>query len=141
MTKFSFSCTPAVIVCLALAIAGCNSGVPEPELYAVSGDVLLDGKPMESGEVTFVSVADGIRDTLKVNGGKFAGNVQAGERKIEIRSYKPQNEDGGMYAASAAMGEPSMINVVDAKYNRESDISATVSTSGENTYSFEAKSG
>ncbi|QDU74859.1 hypothetical protein Pan97_18770 [Bremerella volcania] len=120
-----------------IALLGCNNQRPIPKSYPVQGEVTLDGKPMESGEVAFVSVAEGIRDTVKVEGGKFSGEVLAGDRKIEIRSYIAKEGNTKMYGADA---EPSYVNIIPKKYNEESEITATVKESDDNSFSFEVTS-
>lgn len=116
-----------------LVSLGCNGQRPVPKSYPVQGEVTLDGKPMSSGEVVFVSVAEGIRDTVKVADGKFSGEVLAGERKIEIRSYVAQEGNTKMYGADA---EPSYVNVIPKKYNEASELTATVKESDDNSFSF-----
>lgn len=131
----------SIAILLALAAgtiaSGCNGQRAEPKSYPVQGEVTLNGKPMESGEVIFVSVADGIRDTVKVADGKFSGEVLAGDRKIEIRSYIAKEGNTKMYGADA---EPSYVNIIPKKYNEETELTATVKESDDNSFSFEVTS-
>lgn len=139
---FSYRTAAAVAAtfCVAIGLIGCNNTPPIPKSYPVSGEVTLDGKPMKSGEVTFSSVSEGIRDTVKVVDGKFADEVLPGERQIEIRSYVPVKTNNAMYASSNVNGEPSMENIIPAKYNTQSTMTATVKESEGNQYSFEVTS-
>ena len=139
---FSHRAAAAVTVafCIAMGLAGCNNGPPTPKTYPVSGEVTLDGKPMKSGEVTFVSVADGIRDSVQVVDGKFAGEVMAGNRQIEIRSYVPVKVNNAMYASSDVNGEPSMENIIPAKYNTNTTMTETVKEGENAPFKFEVTS-
>ncbi|MFN3153506.1 hypothetical protein [Bremerella sp.] len=121
------------LVAVGLVSLGCNGQRPVPKSYPVQGEVSLDGKPMPSGEVVFVSVAEGIRDTVKVADGKFSGEVLAGDRKVEIRSYVAQAGNTKMYGADA---EPSYVNIIPKKYNEASELTATVNESDDNSFSF-----
>ncbi|MHC2067075.1 hypothetical protein ACYFX5_06370 [Bremerella sp. T1] len=136
MNRTMFSVGAAILLGASILI-GCNSGPAIPKSYPVQGEVTLDGKPMPSGEVIFVSVADGIRDTVKVENGKFTGEVLPGERKVEIRSYIAKEGNTKMYGPDA---EPSYVNIIPKKYNENTELTATVEKSDENQFSFEVKS-
>ncbi|MBA2115990.1 hypothetical protein [Bremerella alba] len=127
----------AMMLLLGIIVLGCNSQAPIPKSYPVQGEVTLDGMPMPSGEIIFVSVADGIRDTVKVADGKFSGEVLPGDRKIEIRSYIAKEGNTQMYGADA---EPSYVNIIPKKYNEETTLSATVTETADNSFSFEVTS-
>jgi len=126
-----------VTLLMTIATVGCNNQRPVPKSYPVKGEVTLDGKPMPSGEVVFVSVAEGIRDTVKVADGKFSGEVLAGERQVEIRSYIEKEGNTKMYGADA---EPSYVNIIPKKYNEQTELTATVKESDDNSFSFEVTS-
>ncbi len=127
----------ALLVLAAIFTTGCNNQRSVPKSYPVQGEVTLNGKPMESGDVVFVSVAEGIRDTLKVEDGKFSGEVLPGERKIEIRSYIAKEGNTKMYGADA---EPSYVNIIPKKYNEATELTATVKESDDNSFTFEVTS-
>ncbi|MEW4454009.1 hypothetical protein AB1L30_15150 [Bremerella sp. JC817] len=122
---------------LCLVLIGCNSKPPIPKSYPVQGEVTLDGKPMATGEVVFVSVKDGIRDTVKVIDGKFSGEVLAGDRKVEVRSYVPVAANTNMYGPNE---EQSMKNIIPKKFNEETTLTATVEESDKNNFQFEVTS-
>ena len=136
MHKLSHSIA-ALLVLVAIITIGCNGQRPVPKSYPVQGEVTLDGKPMKSGEVIFVSVAEGIRDTLKVEDGKFSGEVLPGERKVEVRSYIAKEGNTKMYGADA---EPSYVNIIPKKYNEATELTATIKESDDNSFTFEVKS-
>ncbi|PQO26179.1 hypothetical protein C5Y96_22325 [Blastopirellula marina] len=135
MNKSSIVLTALLL--MGLISLGCNGGPPIPKSFPVQGEVTLDGKPMPSGEVIFVSVAEGIRDTVKVADGKFSGEVLAGDRKVEIRSYIAKAGNTKMYGADA---EPSYVNIIPKKYNEETELTATVKESDDNSFSFQVTS-
>lgn len=136
MNKSSTLITLGLLL-MGLISFGCNGGPPIPKSFPVQGEVTLDGKPMATGEVIFVSVAEGIRDTLKVVDGKFSGEVLAGDRKVEVRSYVAKEGNTKMYGADA---EPSYVNVIPKKYNEETELTATVKESDDNSFSFKVTS-
>jgi len=116
-------------------LAGCDDGVAEPKLTKVSGTVSLDGAPMKEGEITFSEPAKGAVDTIKVVDGKFEGQVQPGEKRVEIRAYRPGTPNTAMYGPDA---KASPENYIPAKYNSESTIKASISEDGASGLEFTA---
>jgi hypothetical protein len=115
-----------------LTMLGCQSK-SEPPKAEVSGNVTLDGKPMAEGDITFVTVAEGVRETLPVKDGKFTGMVQIGERQVEIRGYRQSQAATAMYGPGA---EPSMENYLPERYNAKTTLKASVTPEGPNTFDF-----
>ena len=125
----------ALLSCLALA--GCDSGPPVKEMTTVSGTVQLDGQPMKEGEVTFSEPAKGAVDTVKVVDGKFEGQIQPGEKRVEIRAYRPGTPNTAMYGPDAK-AEPE--NYIPAQYNTNSTVKETIGPEGKTDLKYEAKS-
>jgi len=113
--------------------AGCGpAAVPKA---AVSGTVTLDGKPMEEGEVSFVT--PGLPPELvSVRNGTFQGKVGVGSRRIEIRAYRL----GKPYFMGPTKFEPSPENYLPARFNSESNLVADVTAAGPNEYHWEVQS-
>ena len=127
----------ALVTFACLGLTGCDSGPPAPTLTTVSGTVQLDGQPMTEGEITFSEPAKGAVDTIKVVGGKFEGKVQPGQKRVEIRAYRPGTPNTAMYGPDAK-AEPE--NYIPAKYNSESTMTATIPEDGAKDLAYEAKS-
>lgn len=140
---------PLALVLSGLSIAvlangcGSQSGLERP---AVSGAVLLDGKPIESGTISFVPApgskgpaAGGIIKT-----GKYSiadGNGAAvGTARVEIHSSKMT---GKMIKVGSPMPPGTMIEetveAVPAKYNTDSTLTVDIKA-GANTHDFDLKS-
>ncbi len=66
-----------------MALVGCDKGPQLPKQAEVSGTVMLDGKPMDAGEVRFF-VGNEPPVTLPVTGGAFSGKVFVGQSRIDV---------------------------------------------------------
>lgn len=121
----------------AISLSACNQEQKLPDTYPVSGEVMLDGEPMPEGEIAFVKVSEGIRDMLPITNGKFEGGVLPGERTIEIRAYRVEKAGVEMYGDDAP---ETRVNYIPAKYNENSDLTATITESGPNELKFEVTS-
>lgn len=122
---------------LCLLLVGCHqaSGLPEPQRFPVRGTVMLDGKPLASGVIYFKTIQTGAVDNAEIKDGKFEGQAQAGDRRVEICSYEtvaPEAND-----PMATMRER---NIVPSKYHSESNLTAKVVEEGPNEFSFELSS-
>ena len=68
------------IVLATLLTMGC-----EPSLSTVSGNVTVDGKPLEKGAISYVPAdAKGVPVTADVAGGKYELQVMAGKKFVQI---------------------------------------------------------
>jgi hypothetical protein len=119
----------------ALLVSGCGPEAPKQAPTAkVKGNVKLDGKPMESGEVTFSVPGEPVR-TLAVSGGSYSGEAVVGQNKVEVASYKE-----GPPLSTDPTGKPTKTNIVAGKFNFQSTLSANVAASGENNFDFDVTS-
>ena len=130
-----------VITALAIAVClptvGCDSGPHEAPLTTVSGTVTLDGSPMADGEITFVEPAKGAVDTIKVTNGTFEGKAQPGEKRVEIRAYRPGKPNTAMYGPDA---KAEMENYIPSKFNTDSKLKTTIAPEGAKDLKFDAAS-
>lgn len=122
---------------LIVSAAGCGgaSGPPGPKLAAGKGTVTLDGKPMPSGEVLFISA--GQATAAQVKDGQFSGQFAIGENQVQIFSYREGGQVVEMGGEKFGGGKE---NFIPAKYNVESKLMANVQASGANDYKFEVTS-
>lgn len=127
-----------------LAASGCGRrDGPTRALVSVSGTVTLDGQPLEQGEIHFVS-SDGraaeegyFIDACIVKQGVYKGKTSAGERVVQIWSFKASDA-----APDPVTGDkPLPINVIPTRFSEKSTLSASVTDSGPNTFTFDLSSG
>lgn len=122
----------ATIACLALIActsAGCG-GVEGPERVSVSGTVTLDGKPLADGKIAFKDAAEAsATEVITITEGEFSGEITPGSKHVEIRGYKTVTPD--MPAGAPEAGTPIQKQILPARYNVKSDLTADVSASGE----------
>lgn len=119
-------------LCLLLGLAislGCTAQRAAPSRFPVSGTVSIDGKPLDKGIIYFKTVSEGSVDALDIVDGKFSGEVEPGERRVEITALRPAQ--GGTPGMDA--GEE---NYIPAKYNTKSTLSATVAEGQTNEFDF-----
>ncbi|WP_207398547.1 hypothetical protein [Bremerella alba] len=72
-------------------------------------------------------------DALDIVDGKFSGEVEPGERRIEISAFRPaQGGTPGM--------DPGEENYIPAKYNTKSTLTANVAEGQANEFNFDVSS-
>ena len=116
---------------------------PARVLVFVSGTVTLDGQPLDQGEVHFIS-PDGrtteegyFIDACIVKQGVFKGKTSAGERAVQIWSFKTSDA-----APDPVTGDkPLPINVIPSRFSENSTLSASVTESGPNRFTFDITRG
>ncbi|WDI39740.1 hypothetical protein [Bremerella sp. P1] len=125
VTRFSLC---FLLVGLLLSL-GCTAQSNEPQRLPVSGSVSLDGKPLDKGVIYFKTVSKGSVDALDIVAGKFSGEVEPGERRVEISAFR-----------TASGGTPGMdageVNYIPAKYNNKSTLKANVTQGQANEFDF-----
>lgn len=133
-------------VMLVLAICGC--GGPEgPATVTVTGSVSLDGKPVTSGQIIFHDVA-GVEKAYAgvIEDGEFSFPSTTGQKKVSITS--PQEVAGSSIIVGGTPGDPvsaenpapQILESIPAKYNDQTELTANVTTTGDNTFPFELTS-
>lgn len=118
------------------ALHGCGGPAETPKAK-VSGTVTLDDKPLADGEITFETRAAGVREVLPIKDGKFEGEVQIGERRVEIGAYREAKAATDMYGSDAPITKE---NYIPARYNTETKEKATVTAAGPNSFDFKVTS-
>ena len=123
-----------VVAATALGLlAGC--GPKGPRKVPVSGTVTLDGKPLNQGEIYFITPGVGTPpECLQVADGKFAGQVTLGKKRVAVSSAKKMGNASGM-----SMGKELILNRVADDYSVNSKLTAEVSDSGLNPSTFDVK--
>ncbi|QDV20992.1 hypothetical protein Pan153_56740 [Gimesia panareensis] len=132
----------SVIICNGLLLlAGCGSGVDRPSTVQVEGTVTFDNQPLEGASISFIPQdgrpASGFTDA----GGHFVlktfepgDGAIPGEHTVIVTKVAADSKSGDdIYAKQKS--------VIPEKYGdlKNSGLTATVKTDGENKFSFELK--
>jgi hypothetical protein len=119
---------------LALVYLGGCGGPRAERSVTVSGTVNLDGQPLKEGEISFVPDPNDGKPpgVAKVSDGKFSGPSRPGKKKVEIHSRQPTGK-------KLSTGEPVMEDKIPAKYNTNTTLTADVTESGPNEFTFDLK--
>jgi hypothetical protein len=129
----------AAAFCLVLAV-GCGG---DSRRQGIEGTVILDGKPLAVGQITFVpqpgssgptagaEIADG-RFSIAPKGGTFAGAF-----RVEITASRLSGRK-----VPGPRGTPvdEIVQYLPTKYNTESSLTADVKAAGPNRFEFALQS-
>src|SRR5438128_7172076 len=111
---------------------GCGDG--RPTMYKVTGSVTLDGRPVESGEIIFVSIDKGVApDAGRIDNGSYNVLVKSGKKKVEIRASRPvvggkPNPMGPVYQ-----------DYIPEKYNARTTLEANIKPDAVNHFEYQLK--
>jgi hypothetical protein len=100
---------------------------------------MLDGQPLVNGRITFVQTdVQGAREyTAEIRAGRFETRPPPGLLRVEIRAYEPGVGMEG--AEDETVGE--LRQLIPARYNHRSELSAELKAGEPNMLSFELQSG
>ena len=121
---------------LAVSPLGCGGGT---NLKEISGQVTLDGQPIESGSITFVPEGKGTAEGANLVGGKYTVSVSPGKLKVSISATRPHPTEKVPDANPDAPMVPKMVQYIPAKYNEATELTITVEKGG-STHDFQLKS-
>jgi hypothetical protein len=126
------------LLCLLLFAAGfgCSGG---PRWGTVAGQVTLDGKAVERGDVRFVPT-NGRTPTSggQIKDGKYTAKVPVGTMRVEITAPKVVGKRKLFDTKDSAWDEITE-EMIPVRYNTKSDLTLTVE-SGVNLKDFDLKS-
>lgn len=114
---------------------------------SVKGSVSLDGKPVSSGQIIFNDVSGTEKAYAGViKDGAFSFPSTAGQKKVSISS--PQEVAGSSTIVGGTPGDPvsaenpapQILESIPPKYNDQTELTADVTTNGDNTFPFELTS-
>jgi hypothetical protein len=135
----------ALLPLLLLALAGCGGG-DDLARVPVAGEVSVDGAPLKSGTIRFIPSAPtaGPAAVATVREGKFelpeAEGPVVGTHRVEIESLDDVGfalDDEQACAARAAKGKPLPKNPIPARFNRQSELTASLTAEGDHELRFE----
>ena len=123
-----------LIACMGMVVAltsGCTTSVPKPPPVApVKGTVLLDSKPMASGEVEF-EITGYPSKTLKIENGAFSGEAYSGKNTLRFHMWK----DGPPISTDPEK-KPRKIESLPAQHNANSGHSVDIPEAGSSDLKF-----
>ncbi|MCZ2341737.1 MAG: hypothetical protein LC104_08060 [Bacteroidales bacterium] len=122
--------------CVLGILAGCGSQ-SGPKLYPASGTVTFDGKPIETGRITFKGANANDRTyAADITNGEYKLELEAGQKIVEITASRLIP---GKFDNSNGKPEPIGEMYIPKMYNENSQLKAEVKDSGENKFPFELK--
>lgn len=115
-------------------LAGC---APSDGMSQVSGTVTLDGKPLETGAITFAPT-DGQSPTAgaTIQAGKYTARIPKGSVKVAITSPKEVGKRK-LYNTPDSPETPIIQELIPAKYNQATELTRDIS--GDATLDFDLK--
>ncbi|MES2794225.1 MAG: hypothetical protein V4719_31720 [Planctomycetota bacterium] len=120
-----------------LLIVGCG-GETGPKTYVLSGKVTLDGKPLETGDITLRPVGPtGQGAGGKIVNGSYSLRATPGEMKVEVSSMKYLS--GQTSDNPAGVGGPLFEELVPPKYNSDTKLSFNVAPKNDNKFDIDIK--
>ncbi|MBA2115831.1 hypothetical protein [Bremerella alba] len=125
------------LVCAGMTSLGCGSS-NAPGMIDVDGVVTLDGAPIEEGKILFRQV-DGDQRAFAtdiVNGTYQLQSLQ-GNTRVEIRASRIIP---GKFDMSNGTPEPMGEMYIPKRYNKDSDLTATINSDQDNQFNFELTS-
>ena len=133
----------AGLVLLAVAATGC-SGRQAPDLQAVSGLVTINQQPLNAGRIVFrpLQGTEGRASSAGIQQGEFRilrdDGLVPGKYRVEIEAVQDLGfaiDDDVAFAQRG--GKPLPPNPVPAKFNRKSELTATVAANQDNSLQFD----
>lgn len=127
-----------LVLCLASAcLSGCSKPTG-PQEFRVQGAVTFDGQPVETGRILFRQT-DGAQKAFsgEIKNGSYSLNAEPGQMRVEILASRPIP---GKFDNSNGTPEPVGEMYIPKKYNDQSELTAKVDGSGNNTFPFELTS-
>jgi hypothetical protein len=96
----------SLVACLVVLISGCSQGGKKRKMGKVSGMVSLDGKPVDDGQVHFISKT-GYGKSVDLDGtGKYSvAELEATEYQVYVAPHPPGQQAPGTVKAA----KPSVI--------------------------------
>lgn len=121
-----------------LIAAGCGGKPSGPKSAEVKGKVTLDGAPLQSGKIIFDEGPSVPAAELEIKDGVYSGLAQVGPKTVRIFAYKDPPAQKG---PPKGPGYDTMqVNILPAKYNKDSKETREVKEGGPNEFDFSVNS-
>jgi hypothetical protein len=103
-----------LLLCLALFLSGCETG---PEAGTVTGQVTLDGQPVDGGMIRFIPVnGESQPGDSPITAGAYSATMPVGEKKVEITWGRPRG-GGAVSVDTASQGNEVFVETIPRTYN------------------------
>ena len=134
---FPLNVLASLAACLLAGVSGC--GGDAIDRLAVSGEVTLDGRPLDDASITLVPIGPGPSAGAEISAGNFtierSVGPSPGKYRVEIRAYRgtgrqiPDDDAPGQMIEAT---EP----IIPGRYNRDTELEVEVTVDGENHFQF-----
>lgn len=118
-------------------LSGCGGKETGPEKFTVTGNVTVDGAPLEKGRIQFRAGGNGKAFVGEITDGEYSLETEAGSMTVEITASRaiPGKFDEG--ASPDDEPQPIMEMYIPEQYNSKTTLKADVTPDGENKFPFE----
>lgn len=120
-------------------LMGCQSKVDTGGRVAVSGNISLNGAPIQSGSIRFEPIAGQTASGSTITEGKYEipaeKGLKPGEYRVFINATQPDAEQRSAEDLMNNPGPPKK-ELIPAKYNTKSDVKVEVTEAGPNQFDF-----
>ena len=133
---------PVLVLATALVVtAGCGRERRRAVRMPVRGEVLLDGKPLARGRISFNAMGGEPPAVMTIDGGSYAGQAIVGRNRVMITASKSSSMKKTMGFDGPGYDESVEVNTLPARYNLATELEAVVADGGEeNSFNFELSS-
>lgn len=113
---------------LALLTSAIGCGRTEgPKTAVVTGKINLDGKPLETGSISFLPVdGNGVPSGAKISQGTYRADVPPGFKRVEIRAQKVVGQKEAYPGAPNSPMYDIVEELIPLRYNAQSELKTTV---------------
>jgi hypothetical protein len=130
----------AVLVAAA-ALAGCSESAPQRG--PIRGTVTLDGRPLEAGKVRFFALTGGVSTEGEVRDGRYDVPADrgptAGKYRVEVTFQRTTGRKVPDWDAGPGDTKDETVEVIPAKYNRDSTLQIDFDPASDKTHDFDLK--
>ncbi|HWL07852.1 MAG TPA: hypothetical protein VNQ76_05590 [Planctomicrobium sp.] len=133
-------------LCLVL-LTGCGDSHNVPEVRKVRGEVRLDGRPLESGEIVFEPIDLSASSAGRVTQGRFSFPSRLGSMHVRITALQAVKRDSATNSDEPEdILDPNSpyttiyVSLIPEKYNSKTTLNAHVTRDGGNNFTFELTS-
>ncbi len=137
--RISLNRTIFVGLLACFATLSCFTGCgPESNVATISGSISIDGKPTDSGSISFIPVnGEGPTAGSEIKQGKYTSQAAIGECKVEIRVSKVVGKKK-LYDTPDSPVQDLMEEILPAKFNEATELRVEVKR-GTNEKNWELK--
>jgi len=135
LSRAVYRCIALLSMAFVLGFVGCG-----PSRTTVSGEVTLDGQPLDNGSITFIPLeGDTPSAGIAITAGEYHVELAPGKKRVEISATKVVGK------RQVYEGDPNSPVVEDVReiippvYNAQSTLAVDI-TPGNNTHSFDLQS-